>query len=282
MNKPALLAALLCPLLSLTSPAARAQDKDWKLVWSDEFDRDGLPDPAKWVYEQGFLRNQEVQFYTEGRKKNARVEGGNLILEGRKENYPVPAGAPNAVGRDAAEYTAASLTTEGKASWRYGRLEVRAKIPGGKGTWPAFWTLGTNIRQVGWPECGEIDVLEFVGKEQPVRLHSTVHYEDRAEGKKRSAGNRLEVPDAHDEFHRYTVEWDEHAIRFLMDDRPVGTSFDVDKAGLGEDNPFRKPHYLLVNLALGGTWGGPVIDAAALPQQYVIDYVRVYQRPGGR
>jgi len=125
--------------------------QDWKLVWSDEFDRPGLPDPAKWGYEKGFVRNQEKQYYTEARKENARVEGGMLIIESRREEY-----------RNA-HYTSASLTTQGTASWTYGRMEMRAKLPTGRGIWPAFWMLGINESQVGWPACGEIDIMELVG-----------------------------------------------------------------------------------------------------------------------
>src|SRR5215469_12052083 len=141
---------LLCGLFAaLLSPVYAA---DWKLVWSDEFDKPGLPDSTKWGYETGFVRNHEKQFYTGGRRENARVENGTLIIEARKEQY-----------KDA-EYTSASLTTQGKASWAYGRIEMRAKLPTGRGIWPAFWMLGTGHgKGVKWPDCGEIDIMELVG-----------------------------------------------------------------------------------------------------------------------
>ena len=146
------LAPLLLILTSLPGVAG-----DWKLVWSDEFDKPGLPDPAKWGYEEGFLRNNEAQYYTRGRPENARVENGMLVIKARKEHFPNPRYLPGSAqtgrrnNREFAEYTSASLTTRGKTSWTHGRVEVRAKLPSGRGTWPAIWMLGTNISQVGWP-----------------------------------------------------------------------------------------------------------------------------------
>src|SRR5215475_5915024 len=148
--------------LVLANIAALATD--WKLVWSDEFDKPGLVDPAKWDYEVGLIRNNEAQYYTRERKENARVEDGMLVIESRKELFKNPDYNPAAQGkstrrnRESSEYTSASITTRGKASWTYGRIEVRAKLPSGRGTWPAIWTLGTNT-QVSWPGCGEIDIM---------------------------------------------------------------------------------------------------------------------------
>jgi beta-glucanase (GH16 family) len=235
----------------------------WKPVWSDEFKYQGLPDPAKWDYEEGFVRNHENQYYTRDRQQNARVEDGHLIIEGRKEHF-----AP--AGRRPAEYTSASLTS--KASWVYGRIEMRAKIPQGKGVWPAFWTLGANRTEVGWPRCGEIDIMEFVGKD-PDHIHGTVHY--GINGHHESDGGKLQTDRPYDGFHVYAVEWYPDRIDFYFDQQKYHSS-PVAKATDGGENPFRKPHYILVNLALGGDWGGP-IDDANLPQPYVIDYVRVYQ-----
>ena len=166
-------AALLCACV----PAWSA---DWKLVWSDEFEKPGLPDAAKWANEIGFVRNNEAQFYTRARLENARVEKGMLVIEARKERFKNPefqAGAgegKRARNREFADYTSASVTTRDKASWRYGRIEVRAKLPKGRGTWPAIWMVGTNNRQVGWPACGEIDIMEFVGHEPGV-VHANIH-----------------------------------------------------------------------------------------------------------
>src|SRR5579883_2123378 len=175
--------------------AATAGASEWKLVWSDEFDHPGLPDQSKWTYETGYIRNHERQYYTRARPENARVEGGRLIIEARKERYPIPARSAQAGGRsddarpaDAAEYTSASLTTQGKAAWAHGRIEVRAQLPSGRGTWPAIWTLGTDIDQVGWPRCGEIDIMEFVGFD-PGTIHANVHTAKYNHAKKTNKGD---------------------------------------------------------------------------------------------
>jgi len=257
---------------------------DWQLVWADEFDRDGLPDPAKWSYEEGFVRNRELQFYTAGRRENARVEGGHLIIEARRERWPNPryrADAPEnrwQERRQFADYTSASLTTRGKAAWTYGRLEARAKLPTGRGTWPAFWTLGTNITQVGWPACGEIDILEYVGHDPGV-VHANVHTRgfNHARGNGRGASTR--VPDAEKAFHVYAVEWSPQRLEFFVDDRKY---FTLENDGTGPDSwPFDAPQFLILNLAIGGSWGGQQgVDDAIFPQRFVVDYVRVYQRAG--
>jgi beta-glucanase (GH16 family) len=257
------------------SPVKDGLKLPWHLKWSDEFDKDGLPDPQKWGYEEGLVRNHEAQLYTT-RPENARVEGGLLVIEGRREELPNPhfkEGSENwKEQKPVASYTSASLRTRGKVSWQYGRIEVRAKIPQGKGIWPAIWTLGDNISEVGWPRCGEIDIMEFVGKE-PDKIHGTTHFS--LEGKHRSKGQSIKVDKPFDAFHIYAVEWHPDRIDFFFDDEKFH-SFNIDDVGTGPDNPFRKPHYLLINLALGGQWGGE-IDDAMLPQKYLIDYVRVYQ-----
>lgn len=249
----------------------KPQASHWKLVWSDEFNYSGLPDPQKWDYEVGFIRNHESQYYTRNRLQNARVEHGYLIIEGRKEKIQIPqANPPQWTG-----YTSASLITKDKADWQYGRIEVRAKLPHGKGVWPAIWMLGTNRGDVRWPKCGEIDIMEFVGKE-PNAIHATVHY--FKDGKHRASGHPLTTPRPYDEFHVYALEWYPDRMEFYFDNTKYHT-FQIAEAGTGDDNPFRKPQYLLLNLALGGSWGG-AIDDAVLPQQYLIDYVRVYQSTG--
>ena len=260
-------------LLLLSVSVARAAG--WELVWADEFNYTGLPDPAKWEYEEGYVRNHEAQFYTRARLENARVENGMLILEARKERFRIPAGTRNAQGREFADYTSASINTKSKQSWTYGRLEMRARLPQGKGVWPAFWTLGTNIDQIGWPACGEIDVMEFVGH-NPNLIYGTSHYQ--IAGKEASDGAHLQTELTHGGFHVYAVEWDREKIDFFVDDHLYHTTT-VDRAGAGEDNPLRRPHYLLLNFALGGSWGGQ-IDDGVLPQQYLIDYVRVFRKKG--
>ena len=165
----------------LARPRPRPRD-GWRLVWSDEFDYTGLPDPKKWDYEEGFVRNNEAQYYTRARKENARVENGMLVIEGRKEKFPVPQASSGGKGRQFADYTAASLITLNKADWKFGRIEVRAKLPQGRGVWPAIWMLGSNIRQVGWPACGEIDIMEFVGH-TPGFVHATVHFPEERQAR---------------------------------------------------------------------------------------------------
>ena len=246
----------------------------YQLVWSDEFshDPDGLPDPAKWSYEEGFVRNHESQYYTKERLENARVEHGQLIIEGRKEIYS-PLSIPDKPIK--AHYTSAALETIGKADWQYGRIEVRAKLPAGKGVWPAIWTLGINEKDkaVGWPRCGEIDIMELVGKE-PGIIHGTIHY--FVNGKHDSKGGKLPVNHPGAGFHVYAAEWTPDRIDLFVDDQKY-FSFDTSLADNAGQNPFRKPHYLILNLALGGAWGGP-IDDSIFPQRMTVDYVRVYQK----
>jgi len=257
--------AFLFTLVMLGLAANHVAAADWKLVWSDEFNYRGLPDPAKWDYETGFVRNHERQYYTAARLENARVEDGHLVIECRKEHFTPPNHAP-------VEYTAASLTTRTTAGWQYGRIEVRAKLPQGKGVWPAIWTLGTNIAQVGWPRCGEMDIMEFVGKE-PGGIHGTVHY--AIAGQHQSDGGTLQTNRPFEDFHVYALEWTPERIDFFYDTTKYHT-VPVSKADQGAGNPFRAPHYLILNFALGGDWGGPV-DDAMLPQQFLVDYVRIYQ-----
>lgn len=267
----------------LASIAATAGAGEWKLVWNDEFDRPGLPDPARWSYETGYLRNHEKQFYTRDRRENARVEGGMLIIEARKERYPIPASSAAAGRRqrqgsagEFAEYTSASLTTHGKAAWTHGRIEVRAKLPAGRGTWPAIWTLGTDIGEAGWPACGEIDIMEHVGFD-PGTIHANVHTAKYNHVKKTNKGDRTTVADASEAFHVYAIEWDAKTIAFFVDDRKY---FTYTNEGSGREAwPFDREQYLILNLAIGGDWGGQKgIDDRIFPQRYTIDYVRVYQR----
>ncbi len=263
-------------LLAIAVSTARADE--WKLVWSDEFNESGLPSPARWNYEFGMLRNNERQFYTRARPENARVEDGKLIIEARKERWgdstsepAKSAGARRGRGRGSAEYTSASLTTQGKAAWTHGRIEVRAKLPAARGTWPAIWTLGTNIHEAGWPTCGEIDIMEFVGFDTGV-IHANIHT------KKNNRGDHISIPDASEAFHVYALEWDTEKMDFFVDAHKYFT-YRNERSGAAAW-PYDKEQYLILDLAIGGDWGGQKgIDDSRFPQQFVIDYVRVYQKP---
>lgn len=266
-------------IVSLALTCVPAWSAQWKLVWADDFNEPGLPNPAKWSYETGFIRNNELQYYTRERPENARVEDGMLVIEARKEQFKNPDYDPESRrgrrGREFAEYTSASLTTQGKASWTYGRIEVRAKLPSGRGTWPAIWTLGTNIREVGWPACGEIDIMEFVGFE-PGIIHANVHTRSYNHTRGTGKGDKITIADASNAFHVYAIEWYEDHIDFFVDDRKY---FTFKNEGSGDDVwPYNKDQYLILNLAIGGSWGGQKgIDDSIFPQRYYIDYVRVYQ-----
>jgi beta-glucanase (GH16 family) len=272
---------LLLLAVLLAAPAAPAAD--WQLVWSDEFDKPGLPDPTKWMYEEGFVRNNEAQFYTRARKENARVEDGNLVIESRREQFANPAYQPGSPqksrrGKQFADYTSASVTTRDKASWTYGRIEVRAKVPGGRGTWPAIWMLGMKG---GWPRCGEIDIMEHVGHD-PERIHANLHTAAFNHTKGNGRGNNVVVADATTAFHVYAAEWYPDRIDVFVDDQKYLTV--KKEPGHGEAEwPFDQPHYLLLNLAIGGAWGGQKgIDDTIFPTKYLIDYVRVYQDGASR
>ena len=238
--------------------------RPWQLVFSDEFDGSGLPDASKWDYEVGMLRNNEAQYYTRGRIENARVEDGHLVIEARKEAY---AGA---------SYTSASLITRNRAQFRYAKVEVRAQIPTGRGTWPAIWMLGTNIATVGWPTCGEIDIMENVGFD-PYRIFFTVHTAAYNHVSGTAKGTNVTTSAPWESFHVYAIEWQPDKVDFFLD----GTkTFTFANEGTGVSAwPFDADMYLLVNLAIGGAWGGQQgIDDSLFPQRYLIDYVRVYQR----
>ncbi len=270
---------ILILLLSLAATSVQAEEA--KLVWSDEFDKPGLPDPAKWDYEVGFIRNNEQQYYTRARKENARVEDGMLIIEARKERFPIAARASKkGKGRDFADYTSASLITRGKADWIYGRIEVRAKLPTGRGMWPAIWMLGRNIGQVGWPACGEIDIMENVGFDPDV-IHGNIHTKLYNHVRRTNKGSRLTLRNPHQDFHVYAIDWAPDRIDFLVDKTKY---FTFKNEGKGPDVwPYDRPQYLILNIAVGGAWGGQKgIDDSIFPQRMYVDYVRVYQKTPSR
>lgn len=281
MKSSYLAALILLPLLNALSaqaePPSGGPSDEWQLTWSDEFNNAGLPDPAKWDYEVGFIRNKESQCYTKDRLENARVENGMLVIEARKEPFKNPNFDPSSRDwrkHELADYTSASLITLGKASWTHCKIEVRAKLPGGAGTWPAIWMMGINRSEVQWPRCGEIDIMESVGK-SPRRASANLHF---PQPKKGYTGAVTLAKPFNEDFHVFAMERRDDRIDFFMDGKKYH-SFSVDEAGTGPENPFRKPHYLILNLAMGGIAGGK-IDDAGLPQQFLIDYVRVYTLKG--
>lgn len=238
--------------------------QNWELVWEDNFEKDGLPDTKIWGYEVGHIRNNEAQYYTEKRLENARVEGGNLIIEARKDNW------------NGNEITSASLNTLGKKDILYGRIEVRAKLPAGVGTWPAIWMLGKNMDEIGWPACGEIDIMENVGYDPDV-IHANIHTKAYNHVKGTNKGNKMILEKPNRDFHVYAVEWSEDKMEFFVDDKSYFV-FENEKTG-NDVWPFDKPQYLILNLAIGGAWGGQKgIDDAIFPQKYFIDYVKVYSK----
>jgi len=250
------------PATPTPAPSASAP-AGWTLVFADEFETPGSLDPAKWGYDLGYIANDEKQYYT-SRSENVRAEAGTLVIEARKEAYQGYA------------YTSARVTTRGRFELQYGRVEVRAKLPAGRGAWPATWMLGTNIDEVGWPTCGEIDIMENVGFD-PLRIHASVHsaaYNHRI-GTQKTAS--VTIPNPSQDFHVYAMEWYADHIDVFVDGQKY---FTFRNEGTGSRTwPFDKPQYLLLNLAIGGSWGGQQgIDETQFPKRYLIDYVRVYQQ----
>lgn len=261
--------AIIAFIAGLFLPVA-LQAQDWRLVWSDEFDYTGLPDDTRWDYDVGGhgWGNQESQYYTRGRTQNARVENDMLVIEARRENY------------SGAQYTSARLVSRNKGDWLYGRIEVRARLPSGRGTWPAIWMLPTDwiYGNGGWPDNGEIDIMEHVGYNAG-HVHATVHVNKYNHLRGTQRGGSIIVPDAQTAFHVYAIEWSPQQIDFFMDDKRY---FQYRNEGVGWTSwPFDHPFHLILNIAIGGSWGGAQgIDNSIFPQQLEIDYVRVYKNQG--
>ena len=238
-------------------------DTSRQLVWGDEFNYSGLPDSNKWNYDTGGhgWGNNELQFYTYRRPENARVENGMLIIEARKEPWQ---------GRS---FTSTRLVTKGKAEWQYGRIEVRARVPSGLGTWPAIWMLGAND-PLAWPDDGEIDIMEHVGHNQGY-IHGSIHCKKYYHVIGTQKTDTIYVPDCSEAFHVYAVDWDKETIGVSMDD---SLYFRFANEHTGYDAwPFDNKMYLLLNIAVGGNWGGQKgVDSTIYPRRMEIDYVRVY------
>jgi len=243
----------------------------WTLTWSDEFNApDGSPvDSSKWVTETGGngWGNQELEYYTT-RPENSFHQGGNLVIKAMREKYT----GADGVTRD---YTSARLKTLEKFSQKYGRFEARMKIPKGQGIWPAFWMLGDDIAQVGWPKCGEIDIMENIGKE-PALVHGTIHGPGYSGDK--GIGSPFALPSNApfaDDFHIYAVEWEPKAIRFYVDDHLYATRTPAELPE-GTKWAYDHPFFMLLNVAVGGDWPGSPDATSIFPQTMQVDYVRVY------
>lgn len=250
-------------LFSIAGCASTRPDKNRKLIWSDEFKDKGLPDAFKWNYDTGGsgFGNEEAQFYTKDHLENARVENGKLIIEARKEN------------REDKKYTSARLLTKGKFSFQYGTVEVRAKLPKGRGTWPAIWMMSEDMKK--WPDDGELDIMEHVGYHQGY-IHASVHTKKYNHIMQTQKTDTLFVKDASEKFHVYKADWSPEKIEVYVDDKKFFTYENREKTPGAW--PFDKPYFIILNLAIGGFWGGKEgIDDTIFPQRFEIDYVRVYQ-----
>lgn len=244
----------------------------WNLAWSDEFNgSDGSsPDPLKWAIETGGngWGNNELEYYT-ARSQNAQIKNGNLVITAIAEKYT----GPDGVTRD---YTSARMKTLGKFSQTYGRFEARIKIPYGQGMWPAFWMLGTDIDRVGWPACGEIDIMENIGRE-PATVHGTIHGPGYSGAQGIGAPFTLAHGRFADDFHLYAVEWEPSVIRFFVDDHLYATRTPADLPKNAQW-VYNQPFFLLLNLAVGGSWPGSPDATTVFPQSMLVDYVRVYEK----
>ncbi len=254
--------AVCGPTTTRRTDAPAAPSRNWSLVWHDEFDGPTL-DRTKWVWETGGggWGNNELEFYT-ARPENARVEDGHLVIEARQEPF------------GNRQYTSARLKTQGLAAWKYGRIEARIRIPRGQGMWPAFWMLGGRCEQVGWPTCGEIDIMENIGRE-PRRVHGTVHGPGYSGARGVSAAYSLRADAFADNYHVFAVEWQAGAIVWYADSAVYATVTPNTVSGTWV---FDHPFFILLNVAVGGSWPGSPDSTTVFPQTMLVDYVRVYQK----
>ncbi|ADB42391.1 glycoside hydrolase family 16 protein [Spirosoma linguale] len=261
----------------ISNPVA-GPDTTWKLTWSDEFNTTGAPSAKNWTFENGFVRNNELQWY---QPDNARCENGLLVIEGKREQRPNPnykAGSTDwKTSRKTIDYTSASMNTSGLQSFKYGRFEMRGRIDARAGLWPAFWTLGVAGE---WPSNGEIDIMEYYKEKLLANVAWGTDKRWTAEWRsKTKTVASLNDPDWSTKFHVWRMDWTEESIKLYVDDlllNTVSLTETINKDGSGI-NPFHQPHYILLNLAIGGDNGGDPANTP-FPTRYEVDYVRVYQR----
>jgi beta-glucanase (GH16 family) len=271
-----LLLSLILSTRPQTKPAPSPADpRSWSLVWNDEFNggNGSVPDRSKWVMETGGngWGNHELEYYT-NHLENVQVQNGNLVVTARKQAYSDNDGVMRG-------YTSARLKTLHKFSQAYGRFEARIQIPRGQGLWPAFWMLGDDLEQKGWPACGEIDIMENIGKEPSV-VHGTIHGPGYSGAK--GIGSPFSLPAGQnfaDTFHVYAVEWEPDVIRFYVDDNLYGTRTPADLPQ-GARWVYNHPFFVILNLAVGGDWPGNPDATTQFPQSMLVDYVRIYRRAG--
>lgn len=243
----------------------RAQSQEWKLIWYDEFSQSGLPDSTKWTFDTGGdgWGNDELQFYTNGQLENCCIKNGKLNIVAQK----------NDIGHN--KYTSARLVTRHKAEWKYGRIEVRARLPRGKGSWPAIWMLPA-ISPLKVPEDGEMDIMEEVGFD-PCNIHATIHCAAFNQGNKNLKSENIVLLGCNRDFHTYAMEWSSDSVNIFADGLQYFSFVNLHSGRASW--PFDVPFYLVLNLAIGGSWGGiNGIDDESFPQRMEIDYVRVYQK----
>jgi beta-glucanase (GH16 family) len=266
---------LSCGGVSASSPpSTTASNPQWTLVWSDEFNgpNGSSPDPTKWTFDTGGngWGNHELEYYT-NRLQNAQIQNGSLVMTALEETYTGADGVTR-------NYTSARLKTEGEFAQAYGRFEAHIKIPYGQGLWPAFWMLGNNIGTVSWPRSGEVDIMENIGKE-PSTIHGTIH------GPGYSGANGIGSPYSlasgkfSDDYHLFAVEWQPNVIRFYVDNQLYATRTPADLPA-GTTWVYDHPFFIILNVAVGGSWPGNPDNTTVFPETMLVDYVRVYQRSG--
>jgi len=246
----------------------------WELVWADEFDNEEI-DESKWNklrWRPGWVNNEQ-QAYTD-RDINLYLDDGNLVIQGLIE--PGYSGTDYTGTAYNSDYTSGRMNTDDKVSWTYGRFDIRAKLPKGKGSWPAIWMLGENISTVGWPNCGEIDIMEHVGFDDG-RIHASIHTEDYNHMNNTQKSGSTFIETATDSFHIYSLEWSPTYLRYLIDNESYFFVYNGSNGNVAKW-PFDEPQYIILNLAIGGDWGAiQGIDPSAFPMKMLVDYVRVYK-----